>query len=127
MQNSEELPMVVPRKDIKKVWKTWGYEEWIWNKEYCLKFLHLELGHASSYHFHQLKSENMFVLKGECTIFISWEDDEKLAVPRQMKEGDNIHIPVGLYHRIVPTSDLTLIEVSTHHSDSDSHRINPGY
>ena len=127
MQNFEELPMVVQRKDIKKVWKTWGFEEWIWNEEYCLKILKLDLGHASSYHKHQIKDEVLYVLSGQCTIFISWDDDENKSVPRQMKIGDSLHIPVGLRHRIVPTSDLIIIEASTHHKDSDSHRLSPGY
>ena len=127
MMSISELPQVIHREAVKKVPKVWGHEEWIWNEQYCMKILVLRAGHASSYHYHKLKDEVFFVMKGRGRVFVSYADDELGATPLDIEEGDSLHIPTGLRHTIIPITDLTLIECSTHHSDDDSYRVNPGY
>ena len=40
--------------------------------------------------------------------------------------GDVIDIPVGCPHKITAKTDSIIVEVSTHHENSDSYRIEKG-
>ena len=99
--------------------KSWGEEHWIVNKDYCGKKLVLRKGHRCSLHFHKVKDEVFYVISGR--VFLE-HGDEKLV----LEPGDHRHIPVGTVHRFSGLTDAEIIEFSTHHEDSDSHRIEIG-
>lgn len=101
---------------IQIVDKIWGYEEIIANNDYyCLKFLHLKEGFQCSYHYHKLKHETFYLLKGCVDMII---DGNYLRV----RKGDAITIPQGMWHSFAGYEDSILVEVSTHHFDDDSYR-----
>jgi quercetin dioxygenase-like cupin family protein len=99
--------------------KSWGEEHWIVNKEYCGKKLVLRQGHRCSLHFHKVKDEVFYVISGR--VFLEHEGERLVMEP-----GDHRHIPVGTVHRFTGLTDAEIIEFSTHHEDSDSHRIETG-
>lgn len=101
----------------KKVKKTWGNEVVIENNDkYCCKFLNIKRRHKSSIHYHKIKDETFFVLKGKIILI----HDKDIQV-----------MSIGQYKRILPyekhsfigLEDSQILEVSTHHLDSDSFRI----
>lgn len=104
------------RKFIKVVEKPWGREEWIANKEYCGKILNLKKGNQSSFHYHKIKDETFYLLEGR-VLFSSRKKDFSL------EKGDILEIKPNEAHRIMALEDAKLLEVSTHHNDSDSYRI----
>lgn len=116
---------------VEKLWhrkspsKSWGWEEWIVNNElYCGKRLHFEvlLG-RTSLHFHAKKHETMYVESGSFTIYTVDTADAKVTA-HELQQGDSIVIPPLTPHRIVAASvPAVLVEFSTHHEDSDSHRV----
>ena len=122
-----QLPKVKSLEEIKFVSKVWGYERWFHNKDCCLKELFIKEGSACSWHYHNLKDEVFHILSGKGVVKISWEDDENAAFLRSVSKRDSLHIPTGLRHRIIAKRNLTIFEVSTHHEDSDSIRLYPGY
>jgi quercetin dioxygenase-like cupin family protein len=102
--------------EIKKVVKVWGYEEWIANTEkYCGKFMHLKKGKRCSIHYHKIKDETFYILKGKVLMEIG---EEK----KVMQEGDVIRIMPGQKHRFSGLEDSIIIEFSTHHEEEDSYR-----
>lgn len=117
-------------KKHKIVLKKWGSERWIANElVYCGKILTVNKGFRSSKHFHIDKAESFAVLTGWLQVEI-W--------PRVGKEGaiqiidlsgygsDTLYIPPLTPHRFRSMVDQTeVLEVSTHHSDSDSYRTEP--
>ena len=106
---------------INEVKKTWGQELWLINTElYCGKILLCEKGKWSSrgkYHFHLKKDETFYVLNGK--VFIDIEGTGYL-----LTQNDQIRIKPGERHRFQAISKLArILEVSTHHEDSDSYRV----
>ena len=115
------------KKNIKHVHKGWGHEKWIVNKpEYCGKLLFLKQGKQTSWHYHKLKDEVMFVQSGKVYIPHSEGDSIELCSFVTLDEGEAFHIPVGLRHRIIAVKDSVVFEFSTQHFDSDSIRIIKG-
>ncbi len=113
--------------DIKHVPKKWGYEKWIVNKpEYCGKLLKLESGKFTSWHFHKLKDEVLFLYSGTLVVLASENDDISSAEEVTLKPGDAFHVYRGLRHRIIAMEDSELFEFSTQHFDDDSHRLIQG-
>jgi mannose-6-phosphate isomerase-like protein (cupin superfamily) len=102
-----------------KVPKTWGEEHWIVNREYCGKKLVLKKGHRCSLHFHVNKDEVFYLISGR--VFLELGPDETVLVP-----GDHRRVPPGTIHRFTGLEDSEIIEFSTHHEDSDSHRVEVG-
>jgi quercetin dioxygenase-like cupin family protein len=100
--------------------KGWGYEIWLVNTDdYCAKILKFFKGKKCSYHYHKNKTETFIIQKGLC----------KLKYCHQwyfLKAGDTFHIPCGTEHQVVAIEDTEILEVSTHHEDSDSYRIEKG-
>lgn len=117
------------RLPIKTVDKLWGSEEWIVNNElYCGKILRITAGHYSSWHYHLLKSETFQVVKGELTVFYSFDDDISKSRETTLMVGECMDIPVGLRHRLCAfNGNVEFLEISTHHEDSDSYRLEPGF
>jgi mannose-6-phosphate isomerase-like protein (cupin superfamily) len=107
----------------KYVSKTWGYEEWFENNDlYCGKRLTVFKGQWSSkgkFHYHKIKDETFFVIKG--TLIIELD----IGAPIILNEGDSYRIKPNKYHRFTSeTDECKFIEVSTTHSDVDSYRVN---
>ena len=110
---------------IKKVSKVWGSEEWLVNNElYCSKFLNLKKGYRSSLHYHRKKDETFYVLEGRMKLEYSTKSSKKAVI---LGEGDYKRIKPGHLHRFRATTNTAkILEVSTHHEDNDSIRIEPG-
>ena len=84
-----------------------------------------------SVHYHKLKKETFYVIKGSLTVEYSshidkdrWNSsiDIQYAV---LQEGDALTIDRNTPHRFYTTdiSPCDFIEISTHHDESDSYRI----
>jgi len=97
--------------------KIWGEEKWITNTEkYCAKILYLKKGYRCSYHYHKIKDETFYILKG--VILMEFGGEEFL-----MEKGSKIHIPIGIKHRFTGLIDSEILEVSTQHFEDDSYRL----
>lgn len=105
--------------------KTWGTEIWLTNQpDYCSKLLLIDAGMQCSLHYHPIKSESFIVLEGTPAIETGITDIDALANYRTAKPGESIDIPTGLFHRFgAPDGSVTLLEISTHHDDTDVCRI----
>jgi len=102
---------------VKKVDKVWGYEKWIENNEkYCSKLLVLNKGYQCSMHYHKNKDEVFLVLSGHVRL----ELDGKVI---HMREGNFQRVMPGQKHRFRGVEDSEILEVSTHHDDVDSYRL----
>jgi mannose-6-phosphate isomerase-like protein (cupin superfamily) len=107
----------------KMVSKSWGYEEWFVNNDlYCGKRLTVFKDQYSSkgkFHYHKIKDETFFVIKGTLRIELD------IGPPKILNEGDSYRIKPNQYHRFTSeTDECKFIEVSTTHSDDDSYRVN---
>lgn len=106
--------------------KGWGKEVEIANNEkYCGKLLVFKEGAKFSNHFHLIKSETFMILKGriEFKCFDLTNANEFTYI---FDEGQIIDIPAGCPHQIKAIIETTIVEVSTHHEDTDSYRIGKG-
>jgi mannose-6-phosphate isomerase-like protein (cupin superfamily) len=106
--------------------KIWGSEEWIVNNEkYCGKLLRIKKDHSSSWHFHKLKDEVMYVHNGKVKIIHGYNEDINHFTNKEifLQKGESFHIPTGLIHKICALEDTELFEFSTQHFDSDSYRL----
>jgi mannose-6-phosphate isomerase-like protein (cupin superfamily) len=104
--------------------KPWGSEEWIVNTDkYCGKVMFVKKGHSCSWHYHRNKEETFLVVHGMIRVHTSKEDDKSTAEERVMSLGTSMHIYPGVRHSFYAITDAKIIEFSTHHEDSDSHRI----
>ena len=102
---------------VKEVSKSWGKEVWMVNTDlYCGKKLFLKKGAKCSLHFHKIKDETFYIDLGQVLMQIG----EKEIV---MYIGDVMQIRPGTKHRFTGLEDSVIIEISTHHENSDSYRI----
>lgn len=105
--------------------KTWGVEIWYANNEehnYCGKILDINPGHKFSMHYHLIKNETFFLLKGDAVVsYIDTKEGKEVKVP--MNVGECFDIKAGLPHRIETEKGCTILEASTFHRDSDSYRV----
>lgn len=110
----------VEESEMKFVPKSWGYEQWLTNNDmYCGKILFIKSGKHGSYHYHPKKDEVMHVLEGGVLHLIVRGDD---GYPERwlVRKGDSFRIPAGVPHQLQAVGgDLTIIEISTPHSDDD--------
>lgn len=113
-------------KPINIVEKGWGTEIWIHNDEqYCGKLLSFNEGSKFSMHYHMLKNETWYILKGNFTF--RWIDtDTAEEIEQELVMGDCIYIPHGLPHQLEAHSEALIVEVSTQHFDYDSYRVRRG-
>jgi quercetin dioxygenase-like cupin family protein len=112
---------------VKVVQKGWGYEKWICNsKDYCGKLLFFNKGKRSSFHYHKLKDETFYIQSGKVLLKHSNSDKIEEVDEIILNTGDSFHIDNRLRHQIVALEETELIEFSTEHFDSDSHRIIKG-
>ena len=114
------------KKDIVFVEKTWGWEKWFANTpDYCGKELFIKRNAWSSkgkYHYHKIKDETFYVIKG--TLLLDYVDEKDLYYNVSLSKGVNFRVKPGIKHRF---STITLggchfIEASTHHDEEDSYR-----
>ena len=97
--------------------KLWGYEEWIYNGEYCMKTLNLEPGFQSSLHYHPVKHETFLVINGLCDLEVEGKTERLVT-------GQGYVIPPGTKHRFKAVNGpCIVVEASTHHSDDDVVRL----
>jgi len=107
--------------------KGWGYELWLTNNGlYCGKLLHFNAGKRCSYHYHKLKSEHFYILKGAFRLKLGWDDNYDKAEEHEIFEGVVLEIPVGLRHQMIALPDSDIIEISTQHFEDDSFRVIKG-
>ena len=114
-------PAVKLDQSVNFVEKVWGHEEWIVNNDkYCGKKLVIKKGFRCSMHQHKIKDETFYVSEG--CILLETEFDGKVE-NRVMTIGDIVHIEIGMWHRFTGLNETSaIIEFSTFHMDSDSHR-----
>lgn len=115
------VPLEFP--PIQLVTKGWGQEQIIVNKDYCGKVMFFNAGKKCSYHYHKNKDEVFYLASGKMILSYSWGDDITKVEQTLLRPGMKFEIPVGLRHQMYALEDSTLYEFSTHHEDSDSHRI----
>lgn len=97
----------------------WGYEVRAINTDdYCGKLLVYTNDAKSSLHYHKIKDETFFCLAGEVSLEIIGRGILVLW------PGDSEHILAGTQHQMQAlTERAILLEVSTHHDDTDTYRV----
>ena len=114
------------RKPLQEVQKGWGKEIWLANNnKYCGKILKFNAGSKFSMHYHVDKEETFYILDGHLKLkyFYLSNAEEKI---QDLYSGDVVDIPQFNPHKIEAIKESTIIEISTHHEDSDSYRIEKG-
>jgi mannose-6-phosphate isomerase-like protein (cupin superfamily) len=114
------------RKPLQEVKKGWGKEIWLVNNDkYCGKILKFNAGSKFSMHYHVDKEETFYILDGHLKLkyFDLSNAEEKI---QDLYSGDIVDIPQFNPHKIEAVKESTIIEISTHHEDSDSYRIAKG-
>ena len=123
--------------------KGWGFERWFANDEennYCGKELNVVGGKHCSLHYHPIKHETFYVMRGK--IILEYGDHPELEpgqdgpyangfsnfrhllTPKVLFPNDVFVIPPGLRHRFTAENrDSMIIEVSTFHRDEDIVRV----
>ena len=113
---------------IEIVPKVWGEERHIVNNSlYCGKILVLNKGWRCSLHYHKIKTETFYILKGLVKLELRMGFDlpmEGEAIDSYiLMPGDSVDIQPEALHRFTGLEDSEIIEFSTHHEDSDSFRL----
>ena len=83
-------------------------EFWIANEAdhgYCGKFLFVFDGQTCPYHYHRMKHETFFILKGTLRMKVGEEE-------RLMREGDLLAMPPGVGHSFTGVGPALVLEVS---------------
>lgn len=115
------LSVGVPQRVI----KAWGYEDIIYNGEYCSKILHYNTGAKSSFHYHKNKHEVWYCASG--VFKLSYIDTESGKMEEKILIKDvTIIIDRCCPHRLECIKEGDIFESSTHHEDSDTYRIAAG-
>lgn len=106
--------------------KGWGSEEiWATNDKYCGKMLNFRSGAKFSMHFHAIKDETWYVLKGKFIVrFI--DTKTSMIFEHTLNVGDTWRNPPLMPHQLVCLDEGTIIEVSTPDSVEDNYRVMPG-
>jgi mannose-6-phosphate isomerase-like protein (cupin superfamily) len=111
--------VLLPRVQV--VPKVWGTESWFINEqEYCFKLLTLHQGFQCSLHYHKIKTETFVVVSG--SVELEWTDimgKHEIS----MSGGDMHKITPGTPHRFRSYTGAKIFEISTHHDDADSYRL----
>jgi mannose-6-phosphate isomerase-like protein (cupin superfamily) len=97
--------------------KVWGSEEWLANTEkYCGKILSLKPGFISSLHYHKNKDETFYILQGR--VYFKLNEKEMIFM-----KGDTVRVKPEQKHQFASLGEqCRIIEISTHHEESDSYR-----
>lgn len=106
--------------------KGWGEEVWIDNREeYCGKLLKFKAGASFSNHYHLLKRETFYLLKGKLS-FQYFDLTNADVITKEINEGECIFIDSGIPHKVDALEDSVVVEVSTQHFEEDSYRVGKG-
>lgn len=102
-------------EQFREVKRPWGKEIWIVNcAEYCGKLLYVPKGAISEYHYHDIKKETFYCLKGQ--VGLTLEGSEIIL--------DMFSRPVTILpkqrHSFYGNTNALILEISTHHSETDS-------
>ena len=98
--------------------KAWGCETWLVNEEeYCAKILEIIPGYQCSLHRHEIKKETFIVQAG--VVRLEQRGVRGEVIDEMLVEGDSRTIMPKTPHRFSSHNGATILEVSTHHSDSD--------
>lgn len=99
--------------------KAWGTETVLVNNEsYCAKELRIYPGKRCSLHYHKIKKETFIVESGLVRLECGCADE-------LLKPGEERTIEPKTPHRFSSTHGAVILEVSTHHDDSDVVRLEP--
>lgn len=98
--------------------KVWGGEYLIVNDDkYCAKFLKVNPGYQCSLHYHKIKQETFKVVSGSIILELRGHPSFYMVT------GEEEVIHTGTPHRFSSTTGGIILEISTHHEDSDSYRL----
>ena len=86
--------------------------------EYCSKWLTLRPGQHCPRHYHQLKKETFFVLRG----VVQLEADGEVVC---LTPGQQFTLAPGVWHAFSSEGGAVIEEVSTHDENSDSYFDDP--
>lgn len=76
--------------------KPWGFEELLTVTEsYVMKKISINPGQRLSLQYHEEKEETIYIASGECYVWVSDDDDERIV----LKAGDVYHVKPGEVHR----------------------------
>jgi mannose-6-phosphate isomerase-like protein (cupin superfamily) len=101
--------------------KRWGGEYLIVNDEkYCAKFLKVNPGYQCSLHYHKIKRETFKILSGTVDLELDGDSYSRTLI---LTAGDEQLIRPYTYHRFSTKTGAIILEISTHHEDSDSYRL----
>jgi mannose-6-phosphate isomerase-like protein (cupin superfamily) len=104
-------------ESAKAIPKVWGNEKWLENNEkYCCKVLSVKKGYQCSLHYHKKKDETFVVTSGHIRLELGKE-------VLHLRPGAFIRIPPRTKHRFTGIEDSLIMEVSTHHDEADSYRL----
>lgn len=104
--------------------KKWGHEIIYYNKKYCFKELCFQPKAFTSMHKHKKKKET-FVAKDEGFSLEYVDSVTNISYKIPLLVNQSYTLKPNTWHRICNDTNnmLTLIEVSTHHSDFDVRRM----
>ena len=105
MPDVEPLPLDFGLGRFREVGET---EFWIANEAelgYCGKFLFLFDGQTCPHHYHEVKHETFFIVKG--TVRMRVGDEERVMQP-----GDTLAMPPGAAHSFTGVGPALVLEVS---------------
>ena len=114
----------MPRLSSKSVPKLWGSETWIVNNsKYCGKILTLTHGYQCSLHYHPIKEETFYVLRGK--VILEVREDGRTSEIVVLHPGECYHLLPNTPHRFraMEYDGAEILEVSTPHDDGDVVRI----
>lgn len=119
MPKAEPIPLHFGLNDFRDIGET---EFWIANESefgYCGKFLFVFDGQTCPHHYHKVKHETFFVLKG--AVLMRTGDDE-----RTMRQGDVLTMPAGVAHSFTGIGAALILEVSMPSSLHDNFFVDKG-
>ena len=100
----------------RRVEKPWGHELiWAEADGYVGKILQINAGEALSLQYHKVKEETLYLLSGEMKFYAGPLDGDLVEI--ELVQGDNFHVVPHTVHRMVATTDVTMLEASTPHLD----------
>jgi mannose-6-phosphate isomerase-like protein (cupin superfamily) len=103
--------------------KVWGSETWLENNDkYCCKILSINKGYYCSLHYHKIKDEMFIVQYGEILLKLGTPISGQII---NMRKGDYVRIIPYQVHQFTAIEDSAILEVSTHHDEDDSYRLEP--
>lgn len=94
--------------------RDWGRELWIVNcDEYCGKLLYLPKDAKAGDHYHNLKKETFYCLRGQTIVTLENKEFVLNALSKPLT------IKPGQVHSFYGVSNALILEVSTHHREDD--------